>query len=87
MGYDISEWLENPAWREYYEDAPSDRCRKFIALEFRYSDTEDDETAKQMDAVEAELSVQDLRYLARYAGNNPRKADLMKRIAALEAGK
>ena len=30
----LKEWLENPFWREYYEEAPSDRCRELIALEF-----------------------------------------------------
>lgn len=82
----LQEWLENPAWKSYYEDAPSDRCRDFIALEFFYSDTEDEETAREMDAVEAELAAEDLRHLVLYAGNNPRKAALLRRIAALESG-
>ena len=38
----LQEWLNNPSWKEYYDEAPSDRCKSFIALEFYYSDTEDD---------------------------------------------
>ncbi len=35
----LEEWLENPSWAAYYRDAPSERCREFIALEFYYSET------------------------------------------------
>ena len=41
----LEEWLENPAWRKYYEKAPSEQCREFIALEFLYSEEESDEIA------------------------------------------
>ena len=30
------DWKENPYWKEYYETAPSEQCRKLIALEFWY---------------------------------------------------
>ena len=80
----LQDWLRNPAWKAYYDEAPSDRCRKFIALEFRYSDTEEEETAQEMDRIETELNADDLRYLAEHAGNNPRKAALMRKIWALQ---
>ena len=80
----LQEWLENPAWKAYYEEAPSDRCREFIALEFYYSDTEDEETAQNMDKIEAGLGIEDLKHLAEYAGNNPRKAALIRKIETLQ---
>ena len=80
----LQEWLENPAWKAYYEEAPSDRCREFIALEFYYSDTEDEETAQNMDKIEAGLGIEDLKHLAKYAGNNPRKAALIRKIETLQ---
>lgn len=82
--YDISEWLENPYWKKYYEEAPSDACREYIALEFRYSDTENEEIAEEMDALLETLRAEDLRHLAAYAGNNPQKAAFLKRAEALE---
>ena len=82
--YDISEWLENPHWKKYYEEAPSDTCRQYIALDFRYSATEDEEVAKEMDALLEKLRAEDLRHLAAYAGNNPQKAAFLKRAEELE---
>ena len=82
--YDISEWLENPHWKKYYEEAPSGTCRQYIALDFRYSATEDEEIAEEMDALLETLRAEDLRHLAAYAGNNPQKAAFLKRAEALE---
>lgn len=82
--YDNSEWLENPHWKKYYEEAPSDACRQYIALDFRYSDTEDEEVAEEMDTLLEKLREEDLRHLAAYAGNNPQKAALLKRAEELE---
>lgn len=76
----LSEWLKNPAWAEYWRGAPSGRCRDFIALEFYYSEYEDEETAREMDRIEEALETAELRYLAEHAGNNPRKAALLRRI-------
>ena len=81
----LQEWLENPGWRKYYEEAPTDECRAFIALEFYYSDTEDEEVSEKMDEIEATLGVEDLKHLARYAGDNPRKGALLRKIAEMES--
>ena len=86
MNEALKEWLENPTWKKYYEEAPSEKCRKYIALEFRYSDTEDEEIAEEMDALQETLRAEDLRHLAAYAGNNPERAALLERAAsALQA--
>ena len=79
----LKEWLKNPYWAEYYSGAPSDRCREFIALEFYYSEHEEEETGKEMDRIEAEMDQADLRHLLRYCGNNLRKKVLLDRIARL----
>lgn len=80
----IREWLENPYWKKYYEEAPSDQCREYIALEFRYSDTEDEEIAEEMDALLGMLKAEGLRHLAAYAGNNPERVALMRRAEEME---
>ena len=84
MSEALKEWLENPTWRKYYEEAPSEKCREYIALEFQYSDTEDEEIAEEMDALLETLKAEDLRHLAAYAGNNPQKAAFLKRAEELE---
>ncbi len=81
---DISEWLENPYWKKYYEEAPSGACREYIALEFRYSDTEDEGIAEAMDALLETLRAEDLRHLAAYAGNNPQRTALLRRAEEME---
>ena len=80
----LKAWLENPFWAEYYNGAPSDRCREFIALEFYCSEYGEDEAGGTMDAVEETLDVGDLRYLFRCCGNNPRRGILARRIAERE---
>ena len=80
----LQEWLENPHWAEYYNGAPSEKCKEFVALEFYYSDTEDEEVAEAMDEIENQLSVEDLRWLMKFCGNNPRKGVLARKIAELE---
>lgn len=80
----LQEWLVNPGWRHYYDTAPSERCREFIALEFYYSDTEDEAAAEKMDEIETTLNINDLKHLAKYAGSNPRKGTLLRRIAEME---
>ena len=80
----LEETMENPFWAEYYNKAPSDRCREFIALEFYNSEYEDEETGAAMDAIEDEMDIDDLRHLYRYCGNNPRKGILARKIADRE---
>ena len=83
----LEEWLENPAWRKYYEKAPSEQCREFIALEFLYSDEESDEIAAAMDEKEKGLTIQDWKHLYKYCGNNPRKTFIQKKIRDGDQGK
>ena len=80
----LQEWLKNPYWAEYYRSAPSDRCRQFIALEFHYSETEDEEAGEAMDAIEKQMNAEELRHLMKYCGNNPRKGILARKIAEME---
>ena len=80
----LREWLKNPSWAEYYNGAPSDRCREFIALEFYYSEYADGETAEEKDRIEEELGIDDLRHLMAWCGNNPRKGKLVRKIREME---
>ena len=79
----LKEWLENPYWQEYYEQAPSEKCRELIALEFMYSEFGTDEIIHEMEEVEKELCLVDWQHLYRYCGNNPRKKMIRDRIREL----
>jgi len=85
----VGEWTENPFWKEYYETAPSEQCRKLIALEFWYSDHDgQDADAVQeiilaMEETEKDLGLEDWMHLDRFCGNNPRKAQILKKIGEL----
>ena len=79
----LNEWLKNPFWREYYELAPSDKCREMIALEFMYSEYDSREIAAEIDEKEKELTLEDWQHLYRYCGNNPSKTYIRKKIREL----
>ena len=78
----LNEWLENPSWREYYEQAPSEKCREVIGLEFVYSELETEEILEELDAAEKELVLEDWQYLYRHA-RGPEKKRIHDRIVEL----
>ena len=79
----LNEWLKNPYWREYFEKAPSEKCREVIALEFLYSELEEDEVLEQLDEAEKELKLEDWQHMYRYSGNGPEKKRIHDRIVEL----
>ena len=80
----LDDTLENPYWAGYYNGAPSDKCKEYIALQFYYSEYEDDDAAEAMDAMEADLTLDDWKHLLKYAGNTPEHGRILKKIEALE---
>ena len=78
----LNEWLENPSWREFYEQAPSEKCREVIALEFVYSELEEEGILEELDTVEKELALEDWQYLYRCA-HGPEKKRIHDRIVKL----
>ena len=83
----LEEFLENPFWKEYYEDAPSDVCKEYIQYEFLYSDNEEyeDEAVEILHGLEDKLGLEDWKHLEKYAGNNPFRGKCRERIKELEA--
>lgn len=78
----LNEWLENPSWREYFEKAPSGKCKKVIALGFVYSELETEEILDELEAAEKELALVDWQYLYKYA-HGPEKKRIHDRIVEL----
>ena len=78
----LNEWLQNPTWKEYYDEAPSQLCREYISLDFYASETEDEEAFKKMDRIIQDLRKEDLQYLYANAEGPEKKqyAELIKRM-------
>ena len=77
-------FLKNPFWREYYEKAPSEACRKYIKLDFVYSTYFGPENINELsEACEKEFTLKDWEYLCRYAGNNPFRGKCRAKIREL----
>ena len=76
-------FLKNGTWREYYEKAPSDACRKAIAGEFVRSMVSPCGAEYSREALEAPLTLADWEYLYRRCGSNPRKGFIARKMAEL----
>lgn len=59
----LEDWLQNPSWKEIYENSPSEACKAFIAMMFYASETEEDEAFNEMDRLESKLDLRDLMYM------------------------
>ena len=79
----LEDWLQNPSWAEYYDNAPSDGCKEFIAMDFYASETEDEDAFRAMDDLESSLSLEDLKYLYENS-EGPERARLAQKIRQLQ---
>ena len=79
-------YLKNDYWREYYENAPSDLCRRYIELDFADSWYDDSEINKERISMYDVLGLEDWIHLRKYAGHNPFYARCEKMIRQLSKG-
>jgi len=79
-------YMGNPYWREYYEKAPSENCRRRIETGFCYSAFRKPENIREvLDALEEKLDLEDWKHLAKYAGNNPWGGKCRKKVREFAA--
>lgn len=76
-------FLQNEAWKEYYDGAPSEACRRAIEGEFVRSLNRLYGAEYTREALEAALGPEDWQYLYRHCPGGPRKAFLARKIAEL----
>ena len=79
----LETFLANEKWKEYYEMAPSDACRKAIEGEFVRSLNRMYSMAYDRDRLEAALGLEDWQWLYKWCGNNPRKGKIARKIAEM----
>ena len=80
----LGEWLDNPYWKAFYEEAPTEACKKYVAIYFYASDTEDEAAFEEMDKLEKDFGLSEWKHLLKFSGNTPEKAKIMKKIQELE---
>ena len=79
----IALFLENPYWREEYEEAPSDACRRYIEHLFLNSGGHSEEESSELAEAKAQMTKEDWLHIRKYCGNNPMKIYCKKK--AVEA--
>ena len=69
---------ENPYWKEYYEEAPTDNCKTYIALGFLLSEAvindwriNEEEVCEKKKRLEGSFQYPDWKHLLKYSGHNP----------------
>ena len=88
----VDEFIKNPSWAEFYNNAPSKACKRYVALNFYLSDNyssilNDAAVLKALKKEQAELEekfkLSDWKHLAKYAPNNPGKKRILEKIKEL----
>ena len=84
------EYMENPAWKRYYENAPTDECRQYIKFNWyrsKFGEPKDVEEFKRLrNDYWSKLSVEDWEYIMENVGNSPFRAVCKEHISRLRNG-
>lgn len=81
----LDSFLKNDSWREEYENAPTDKCKRYIALSFYWSTYFDaDDYKDEEESLKASFGLEDWRYLYCHSSPNPFKAFCKSKIRELE---
>ena len=81
----VKKFMKNPYWKEYLESAPSEACRRYVELEFYYSDclgeVDNYEEFKSLkNKLEQKFDYADWKHLYNHCANNPKKAYYKKKL-------
>lgn len=81
----IDGFLKNPYWKRYYDNAPTDECREYIACTFSFSKHGDPDDLSRKKSIEPKLKASDWRYLYENEGNPQMKSILEEKMKKAEA--
>ena len=87
--YSLNEAIKNPYWREYYETAPSEYCKRYIQLKFYFSEylgniPDYDEFKAACDRLENCFTKKDWQHLLKHCANNPRRTYYRNKLQQAE---
>lgn len=75
-------FMGNEYWAQYYNNAPTEACKRFVELQFINSVAEiTSKEASGWSNIKSSLTKNDWEHLLKYAGNNPFKLYCRKKIA------
>ena len=84
----LKEFLKNPYWRDYYLNAPSEACKRYIEFEFYNSEYDEfasnEEFWKVRDSYWDQLSVEDWKYILKHTAVNPFRKTCLDKIRELQ---
>lgn len=68
----LDRFLQNKFWEGYYNNAPTERCKRYISLQFYWSFfiNASDFMEEKQQLIDT-MVLEDWKYLYKYAGNNP----------------
>lgn len=83
---------KNEYWKKYYDEAPSENCKKVIELDFYYScyfwkmdEEEKQEIFRLTKKYEEDYQIADWKHMLKYCGHNPKVTWYKNKIKELEA--
>lgn len=80
----VEEFRKNPYWREYYDNAPTENCKRYVALEFYIGEYLDLQSPREeIMKLREIMTLQDFVHLYKYVGHNPLKGLYRGKIVAL----
>ena len=84
----FDEYMKNPSWENYYSNAPSEECKKYIRFNWfhsKYGEPEDVEEYKKMrEQFWEKLSIEDWKYIKEHVGNSPFRKICSQKIKELQ---
>ena len=85
----VKRFTKNPYWKKYYEEAPSDACKQYIALQFQNSASVADgegtlNLKDEFKKCEDQFTLEDWKHMEKYAGNTPFRSKCRSKIKELE---
>lgn len=81
----IESFMRNEHWAKYYNDAPTDICKKYVEFQFLNSNrTITEEEREEWGKLKGKMIKADWEHLHKYAGNNPFKVYCREKIKSFE---
>ncbi|MCD8287069.1 MAG: hypothetical protein LUD50_07595 [Clostridia bacterium] len=84
--YAVKEFCKNHYWRAEYKHAPTPLSKRYVALQFYWSEfTDATDYVEEKQMLEDTMGLEDWEYLYKHAGHDPWGARCRKKVEELKA--